>query len=105
MSALGQKQTLRSEIAMSALPPKADIAARDWDVCFVPKQTYDPRFETAFPSVDPVLSLAGGRRTLARIAWKSSVLPRLSALWPAQSEITLSAEDIAVKACDPLPPA
>jgi hypothetical protein len=27
MSALGQKQTLHSEIAMSALPPKADIQA------------------------------------------------------------------------------
>jgi len=26
MSALGQKQTCRSELAMSALPPKADIA-------------------------------------------------------------------------------
>jgi hypothetical protein len=29
MSALGQKQTSRSEITMSALPPKADIAERD----------------------------------------------------------------------------
>ena len=28
MSALGQKQTSRSEIAMSALPPKADIATK-----------------------------------------------------------------------------
>jgi hypothetical protein len=37
MSALGQKQTSRSEIAMSALPPKADIAERDWDVRFVPQ--------------------------------------------------------------------
>jgi len=37
MSALGQKQTSRSEIAMSALPPKADIAEYDWDVRFVPK--------------------------------------------------------------------
>jgi hypothetical protein len=26
MSALGQKQTFRSAIAMSALPPKADIS-------------------------------------------------------------------------------
>jgi hypothetical protein len=29
MSVLGQKQTLRSEIAMSALPPKADSDERD----------------------------------------------------------------------------
>jgi hypothetical protein len=37
MSALGQKQTWRSENVMSALPPKADIVERDKDVCFVPK--------------------------------------------------------------------
>jgi hypothetical protein len=35
MSALGQKRTWRGEIAMSALPPKADIAERNWDVRFV----------------------------------------------------------------------
>jgi hypothetical protein len=37
MSALGQKQTSHSEIAMSALPPKADIAGHQLDVRFVPK--------------------------------------------------------------------
>ena len=37
MSALGQKQTFRYVRPMSALPPKADIAQRDWDVRFVPK--------------------------------------------------------------------
>jgi hypothetical protein len=37
MSALGQKQRSRPEIAMSALPPKADIAGRQWNVRFVPK--------------------------------------------------------------------
>ena len=37
MSALGQKQTFRSAIVMSALPPKADIAESDWHVRFVPK--------------------------------------------------------------------
>jgi hypothetical protein len=37
MSALGQKQTSLPEISMSALPPIADIAERDHDVCFVPK--------------------------------------------------------------------
>ena len=31
-SALGQKQTSRPEILMSALPPKADIADRDQNV-------------------------------------------------------------------------
>jgi hypothetical protein len=37
MSALGQKRTFGPFIAMSALPPKADIAERDRDVRFVPK--------------------------------------------------------------------
>ena len=36
MSALGQKQTFRSAIAMSALPPKADIDCRRRNVGFVP---------------------------------------------------------------------
>lgn len=32
MSAMGHKRTLRGELAMSALPPKADIAAQLNDV-------------------------------------------------------------------------
>jgi hypothetical protein len=36
MSALGQKQTFGPFIAMSALPPKADIAGRQLHVRFVP---------------------------------------------------------------------
>ena len=36
MSALGHKRTFRSAIAMSALPPKADIEARQSNVRFVP---------------------------------------------------------------------
>jgi hypothetical protein len=36
ISALGQKQTFRLFIAMSALPPKADIVERQLDVRFVP---------------------------------------------------------------------
>jgi hypothetical protein len=36
MSALGQKQTFGIVQFMSALPPKADIAERAWDVRFVP---------------------------------------------------------------------
>jgi len=37
MSALGQKQTSPYVRAMSALPPKADIAERAYDVRFVPQ--------------------------------------------------------------------
>src|SRR5262249_9563569 len=37
MSALGQKRTLESVRAMSALPPKADIGTQPCDVRFVPK--------------------------------------------------------------------
>jgi hypothetical protein len=36
MFALGQKRTFRSAIAMSALPPKADIERWLLNVCFVP---------------------------------------------------------------------
>ena len=36
MSALGQKQTFRSAIAMSALPPKADMCGALADVRYVP---------------------------------------------------------------------
>jgi hypothetical protein len=32
MSALGQKQTWKHVRVMSALPPKADIRQRDWNV-------------------------------------------------------------------------
>ena len=37
MSALGQKRTLTSAWAMSALPPKADIGTQPRNVRFVPK--------------------------------------------------------------------
>src|SRR4029077_546830 len=37
MSEMGQKRTWRGEFAMSALPPKADIAGRRLDVRFVPE--------------------------------------------------------------------
>jgi len=37
MSALGQKQTFAEVQTISALPPKADIKKRCWDVRFVPK--------------------------------------------------------------------
>ena len=37
MSALGQKRTFRCAIAMSALPPKADMCAALAYVCFGPE--------------------------------------------------------------------
>jgi len=37
MTALGQKQTSRYHLAISALPPKADIDRRDGDVRLVPQ--------------------------------------------------------------------
>src|SRR5262249_38266918 len=40
MSALGQKQTFREGQPMSALPPKADIGTRSWDVCFCAKSRH-----------------------------------------------------------------
>jgi hypothetical protein len=36
MSALGQKQTWRSQVVMSAIPPKADIPRLHHDVSFGP---------------------------------------------------------------------
>jgi hypothetical protein len=43
MSALGQKQTLRPEISMSALPPKADIVRHNGNVRFVPVTDIEAR--------------------------------------------------------------
>src|SRR5262245_31719525 len=36
MTALGHKQTKRHQVALSALPPKADIDRHDWHVRLVP---------------------------------------------------------------------
>jgi len=52
--ALGQKQTSEDVWAMSALPPKADIAERDRHVRFVPKAesctaAIDPSLRQVFP--------------------------------------------------------
>jgi hypothetical protein len=41
MSALGQKRTWRRILVMSALPPKADIGERNWDVRH--KRTHAPQ--------------------------------------------------------------
>jgi hypothetical protein len=45
MTALGQKQTSRSEIAMSALPQKADIRRRACHVRFGSKADIQATFE------------------------------------------------------------
>jgi hypothetical protein len=37
ISALGQEQTFHRKRSMSAIPPKADIRQRNFDVCLVPK--------------------------------------------------------------------
>jgi hypothetical protein len=42
MSALGQKQTLRRLLLMSALPPKADIGTQSRNVRFVPETDKEP---------------------------------------------------------------
>jgi hypothetical protein len=43
MSLQGHKRTYRGQIAMSALPPKADIRPRDQDVCFGSKADIEAR--------------------------------------------------------------
>jgi hypothetical protein len=48
---------------MSALPPKADIAERDWDVCFVPKADIGSTCQVSRPFED---TLFMGRHKLAR---------------------------------------
>src|SRR5262252_3364683 len=62
----------------------------------------------ATPLQDDVNVPMSGSRNNRWRRWKSALEgPRpceLSTLWPTQSEITLGAEHIAVKACDPLPP-
>jgi hypothetical protein len=40
MSPLGQKRTFSRSVAMSAIPPKADIGKRRLDVRFVPEADY-----------------------------------------------------------------
>jgi hypothetical protein len=56
---------------MSALPPKADIAKRRWDVRFVPKADYSPltALQIALVIEPPtrVLVLRGGSRTMLQL--------------------------------------
>jgi hypothetical protein len=60
MSALGQKQTSRPELAMSALPPKADITERVRNVRFVPEADighyYSITSSTAVSTANPEFS-------------------------------------------------
>ena len=64
MSALGQKRTSGHVRVMSALPPKADIAERNWDVRFVPKADMALIPKTA-NSAMPIQDMA--RRPLSRL--------------------------------------
>ena len=41
---------------MSALPPKADIAERNWDVRFVPKGDITPPYESGWSAVEAALA-------------------------------------------------
>jgi hypothetical protein len=54
MSAMGQKQTSRPEISMSALPPKADIAGRQLNVRFVPEADIDLHSRSGRPGQTPI---------------------------------------------------
>jgi hypothetical protein len=69
MSALGQKQTWRDQIAMSALPPIADIRPRDQDVCFGPKpDMLLSRKQVAYSARAPSLSTDAIGRTNSNAA-------------------------------------
>src|SRR5215469_6236870 len=66
MSALGQKQTFRVAKAMSALPPKADIAEDHSHVRFVPQADEVRRSKTAFddlPGKGHASAIASGINT------------------------------------------
>ena len=62
MSALGQKQTFGSRNAMSALPPKADIAECDGDVRFVPKADISYPRQSGFAHITARATCLGYRR-------------------------------------------
>jgi hypothetical protein len=53
MSAMGQKRTRRSLVAMSALTPKADIGRREWHVGLMPQADIALRFVAAKITLDP----------------------------------------------------
>ena len=66
MSALGQKQTFRSAIAMSALRPKADICSALAHVRFVPKADIAGTMRVMFaPSWSRARSAGGARLACA----------------------------------------
>jgi hypothetical protein len=71
MSALGQKRTLRLGSPMSALPPKADIAGRQWDVRFVRKA------DSCTAAINAKLKRGSAYRQLARLipVWTKSRFP------------------------------
>jgi hypothetical protein len=51
---------------MSALPPKADMAGRDWDVRFVPKADIRPEFSRG-SALGPVHAKINGPH--GRLLW------------------------------------
>jgi hypothetical protein len=76
MSELGQKQTSRSEIAMSALPPKAAIAEHDQDVRFVPIADIGQLHPEARGSIYLGADRRIGSRSKIRKRQRSSAGPR-----------------------------
>jgi len=73
MSALGQKQTLKRPPPMSALPPKADIVERDWNVRFVTDRRRRPQWAgdhaavvCARPKAKPLFTSALGQKQTFR---------------------------------------
>jgi hypothetical protein len=71
MSALGQKQTSRFEIGMSALPSKADIACRQLDVRFVPEADVD----SVGKVLKLVITMKFPRRQFLHLAAGAAALP------------------------------
>jgi hypothetical protein len=65
MSALGQHRTWRDQIAMSALPPKADILRRYLNVRFVPTAEVADFYSIILSALT---SIGGGSRRPSNVA-------------------------------------
>jgi hypothetical protein len=82
MSALGHKRTLKSLHLMSALPPKADIAKRRWDVRFVPegdiRERKSPGKLPGLPKAKrSIQNLEFRQRTMLSVKWVWVAMVRL----------------------------
>src|SRR5215467_7158657 len=83
MSALGQKRTSRQAQGMSALPPKADIGTRSWNVRFVPKADIQPlAFRMRDASSDTIDQHLRGNRCQALPHAPFWIRPPAPSLWP-----------------------